>query len=250
MEMQRPQDAQPNMDRLAHVYVYQLSLPYGAVSRSVEFWKHVDEQAIDVGTYEALFRNGVRVGQAPVSDWDYFRNILIHNPAETKPLACQGAGTSTVEIPMKGEMAEQVLFFFNSHNNLEGHSYGRSANILCMEFSPAVRKLADVHVKLCPMVRTLRKQFVVNDEEDHKEFQYVYPEKFYDCNLITDIPLGSFLIIAPSTEASWKSSLGRNFFVTEAEAGLREQVLLIVPQLFRLDKVDDKHAIAGTAPKH
>ncbi len=240
MNMNGPRDAEPKVERLAHLYVYQLSVPYGSVSQNAEFWKHVDEQTIDVGTYDVLFRNGVRVGIAPVSDWAYFRNILINNPAETKPMACQGMGTSSVEIALKSDVAEQVLFFFNGHNDLEGRSYGRSSNVLCMEYSAAARKLDDMHVKLCPMVRTLRKRFVVDEVEEHKEYQYVYPERFYDCNLTTDISVGKFLVIAPSAEASWKVSLGRNFFVTDADAGLQEQVLLIVPQLFRMDKIEGK----------
>src|SRR4051812_45992675 len=46
--------------------VYVLSLPLGTVSRNEEFWKRVNEQALDVATYDLLFKNGVRVGEAPL----------------------------------------------------------------------------------------------------------------------------------------------------------------------------------------
>ena len=36
--------------RIQYLDVYHLTLPMGAVSRSEEFWKRVDEQGVDIGT--------------------------------------------------------------------------------------------------------------------------------------------------------------------------------------------------------
>src|SRR5688572_1653631 len=37
--------------RAVQLEMYQLTVPHGAISRSEEFWKRVDEQRVDVATY-------------------------------------------------------------------------------------------------------------------------------------------------------------------------------------------------------
>src|SRR5688500_11404125 len=64
--------AAPTRLRIVRLEVLQLVVPLGAVSRSEEFWKHVEEQRIDVGTYDLLRKNGWRLGIAPTSEWNYF----------------------------------------------------------------------------------------------------------------------------------------------------------------------------------
>jgi hypothetical protein len=51
--------------------------------------------------------------------------------------------------------------------------------------------------------------------------------------LKTDIPIDSFLIIAPSPEAQWKMSLGNAFLMRDGAAEKLEEVLLVVPQAVR-----------------
>src|SRR5689334_7515808 len=63
------------------VTIYQLSVPYGTVSRNEKFWKRIDESVIDINSYETLFKNGVRVGEAPTEEWEYFKKIVEENPA-------------------------------------------------------------------------------------------------------------------------------------------------------------------------
>src|SRR6266699_824657 len=41
--------------------IYHLRVPLGAVSGSDEFWKRVDEHAVDISTYDVLYKNGIRV---------------------------------------------------------------------------------------------------------------------------------------------------------------------------------------------
>jgi len=75
-----------------------LQVPYGTVSRNEQFWKRVDEQCVDVGTYDLLFKNGVRVGQAPISEWDYFRQVMEAHPAVTKANTLVGVEGKPIEL--------------------------------------------------------------------------------------------------------------------------------------------------------
>src|SRR4051812_7697836 len=36
--------------------VYQLSVPFGTVSKNEAFWKRIDEQCVDVATYDVIFK--------------------------------------------------------------------------------------------------------------------------------------------------------------------------------------------------
>jgi hypothetical protein len=59
------------------------------------------------------------------------------------------------------------------------------------------------------------------------------PETLYELNLIADVGIDTFLVIAPSSEARWPSSLG-NVFLTEDGATERTETLIIVrPMMFR-----------------
>src|SRR5688572_27677852 len=69
-------DAAPARAPIVRLDVFRPILPLGAISRSEEFWKHIDEQRIDVGTYDLLRKNGWRLGIAPNAEWPYFRDIL------------------------------------------------------------------------------------------------------------------------------------------------------------------------------
>jgi hypothetical protein len=84
-------------------------------------------------------------------------------------------------------------------------------------------------------VRSLRKRFEVTNNKE-REIRYVYPEHLYDLNLQVDVPLGQFLIIAPSPEVKWKTSLGATFLVDDGAAERVEQVLLLVPHAEELQE--------------
>ena len=55
----------------------------------------------------------------------------------------------------------------------------------------------------------------------------------YDCNLRIDVPMDSFIVIAPSSEARSPLSVGNAFFFTQGKSELLEQVIIIVPRPFQ-----------------
>ena len=72
---------------------------------------------------------------------------------------------------------------------------------------------------------------------NEQEVTFSYPERLYDMNLRADVPSDSFLVVAPSEEARWKTSIGNNFFVNDGTAERMENVLLIVPRGVRIEEV-------------
>jgi hypothetical protein len=221
--------------RQLQVDLYQLQVPYGTISRNTQFWKRVDEQAVDVTTYDLLFKNGVRVGEAPIADWDYFRQVMEEHPAVSKGNSLVGQVGKPVELPLRKEVHGQDIFYFDRDNLLQGRTFEESENVICLTMLSAPRKADTLRLALCPIVRGTRRKLeysAMNNELG--EVNYAHPERLYDINLKVDVPTDHFLIVSPSGQATWPTSIGNTFFVTEGAAEKLETVLLIVPKPIQL----------------
>src|SRR5436190_22016106 len=75
-----PRDAQPTVPMVFQLACYQLSVPVGTVSRKEDCWKHIDENALDPARYDLLRRNGMRLGVAPMSEFETLRAMLQDTP--------------------------------------------------------------------------------------------------------------------------------------------------------------------------
>src|SRR5687767_3389287 len=213
--------------------VFRLTVPMGTVSRNEDFWKRVDEQAVDVLSYDVLYKNGIRVGRAPLSDLEALTTVLGRTTVQARPTIYATAGAKNVELPMKRDVPSQVIYDFDAQNVMTVRSYEGSDNVFCLDFSPTPRRPGDVRVVLCPMVRTLRKRLVATGDIETMEIEYVSPERLFHLNLRTDIPLDKVLIVAPSPEASANMSLGHTFLVHDGNADKLEEILILVPQAIK-----------------
>lgn len=219
-----------------HVDLYQLSVPYGTVSRNEKFWKRIDEQCVDVTTYDTLFKNGVRLGLAPTAEWDEFRKIMDEHPAVTRTSSLVSVEGKSIELPMRQQVARQNIFYFDSAGVLQGRTYDASENFMALALQPAPRKADTIRLTLCPVVRSTRKKLeysALNREEP--EVNYIQPERLYDLNLRVDVPVDCFFVVAPSGEATWPTSLGNKFFVSDGPAERMETVLLMVPRIMKFE---------------
>ena len=210
--------------------VYQVTVPFGAVSRSQEFWKRVNETSVDVATYDLLQKNGFRVGVAPAAEWSYFRAIIEQFPAVTRRTTVAGAGEGSLELSMKQGVGFQNLAYLTDDNTLIIKTFEDCENAITVAFQPAPRRPGEVRMTMCPLVRSRRKKFVVSVTNEEREYDYVKPERLYDLNLCADIPVEGFLVVAPSTLARWTSNLGETFLVEGGKTEKVEHVLLMVPR--------------------
>ena len=224
------------------VDLFQLQVPQGTISRNEKFWKRVDENAVDPATYDLLYRNGVRVGQATLAEWDYFRAVMEQYPAVTKATSLLASESKPIELSMRKDIPCQEISFFDAGNRLVIRSYDACENIIALSFQQAPRRGNAMRVALCPTVRSVHKRLEYSPLNNEVEVTYVAPERIYDLNLRTDVPADSFLVIAPSAEASAPSSVGNNFFITRGSAERLENVLLIVPRPVR---VEERAAASG-----
>ena len=219
------------------VDIFLLQVPAGTISRNEAFWKRIDEHAVDVATYDLLYRNGVRVGQAHTREWEHFRRVMDEYPAVSKSTTLVAAENKPVELPLRRNVRAQDICYFDSSNVLYGQSFDECENLIVMTLQPAPRKPGVMRLALCPVVREARKRIQFSPLNHEQEVLFTSPEKIYDVNLRCDIPVDHFLVVAPSSESTWRTSIGNSFFITEGAAERLENVLLIVPREIRLDMI-------------
>jgi hypothetical protein len=140
-----------------------------------------------------------------------------------------------VELPMRKAVKEQVVGYFDKDNVWVGRSFDACENFVNMTLQNAPRKPGTMRVALCPVVKCQRKKLeFTSTNKELGEVAYVQPEALYDVNLKVDVPPDQFLIVAPSSESTWPTSLGNTFFVADGPAERMENVLLIVPKQIRV----------------
>jgi len=212
--------------------VFQMSLPAGAISRNDDFWKHVEEQRLDPATYDLLLKNGVRVGVAPNDDWEYFREILEANHAQTTSGVATANGGGTVELSMKKSVPVEDIFYLDDIGELHGRTYEHCENLLGITFWPEPRHPGEVRLAVSPTIRSLRAYFQFSSRDNElADIHEVRPEYLYDLNMRVVIPPDSFMVIAPSRDSKWSTTLGNTFFHIDGQAEQLEQVLILAPHV-------------------
>ena len=210
--------------------IYQMTVPAGAVSRSDEFWKRVDEHRVDPATYDLLLKNGVRIGTAHTGEWDYFRDVLEQNNAASMHGTATSGRAGSVQLIMKKNVKWQDIWYLSDRNEGVGRTYNQCNNLLGVAFWPEPRRPGEMRVEITPLVRATRTRLQFRLNNDEQEIVDVADEHLYDLNLRAIIPTSSFLVIAPSTEVDRSTSLGAAFLRSEGDIVPKEQVLILVPR--------------------
>ena len=219
-----------NAPRQLQVDLYQLQVPYGTISRNTQFWKRIDEQSVDVSTYDVLFKNGVRVGEAPIAEYERFAQLIKDQPASHRVASLVAPEGKEVDLEIRKEVPTQLIWHYNGMNELIGWSYDRCENYVALSYQPAPRKNGTLRIVLCPVVKEHRKRLEWLAGNKEQEVAFTQPRRYYDVNLRADVAVNSFLIVAPSAESTWPGSIGNRFFVQDGAAEQMENVLLFVPK--------------------
>lgn len=217
--------------------VYLLTVPFRAISNNDDFWKRVDENKPDIGIADLLQKNGMRVGIGSNDDWSYFKHLIDQYNAVVQRGTASPAESGSLDLPMKKSIDYENVFYFNDHNELYGRTYERCENLLQVLFYAAKRHPGDSVIKVCPVIRGLRKRLEISPfNNDEREIVFVNPEQLIDLRLEVTVTANHFLIVAPSRISKWKSSLGNSFLISPGHAELVENVLLFVPHAYHLTK--------------
>ena len=236
------------------VDVWVMSVPWGTVSSNEAFWKRMDETVVDVATYDLLYRNGMRVGGAPVEDWGYFKELLAKHPAAVQQTQLTTREEKTFELEVRKKVDGQTIFVVDANNSPVGRTYDLSDNLMVVGFRRSLARADAARVVVCPVVRSERKRLeVINSGGDKQaEIAYTKPEHLYEMNLVAEVPFDRFLVIAPSRDIRHPTNLGRNFLVEETPTERLEKVIVIVPSLGEVagdkPRSTEKSKVSGKQP--
>lgn len=221
-------DATAVLPLVFHVRIFLFPVPDGTFSGNEEFWKRINEQLFDVPTTDLLYKNGLRVGEAPLSELEtfgkYMEGVL---PLQDIQIPALQGGT---QLEMRMGLMQQTIFYLDKRNQSIGQSYEGSDNLLNVNFEAAPRKPKHVRLSLVPMVRAARKMLHYTTQNGEQEIAYDNPEFFFDLNFKVDLPPDRFLVVTPSPDAARPSSVGNAFFKKETQTERQEQVMIIISE--------------------
>lgn len=221
-----------DVDILLQLDIYELTVPVGAISGSERFWKHIDEDHVDLTTHALLLNNGLRFGIGPNDEWAYYKALIDHYGATAQKGSTTPVKRGTLELPMRSNIESQDIFYMAP--NLKGRSYEKCDNLLALTFEPTPRQPGDATIQVSALVRGLRKQFEVTILNDTREIELRHPEYLYDLRLRQNVPMDHFLVLAPSPLSTLPDNLGHTFFVKEMGPQPTETVLILVPRPYRI----------------
>ncbi len=224
----KPLDPRQAIPAMFQVEVYQILLPIGSISRNEEFWKRVDEYAVDVATHDLLLKNGVRVGLLHERDMQPIKRLIEQNPTQVQRSTLIGHGAKDAELEMNREVDFQNIFFFSPDNQVSGRTFENCTNAVTFSFEPAIRSVNTLRVSFCPTVRAVRRRLEFTAMNQEVEKYNAITDRLYDMNLRADLPSDCALIVAPSAESSRESSVGHAFFTRPGSAERQEYLLMVI----------------------
>jgi len=228
--------APPINPAVVQVYMLQLAVPFGTVSKNDEFWKLVDENVVDEPTAVMLSKNGLRVGRAQVADWPRFKDILDRDAAYSRTSRITGvSGIGVSPLDMTGQLDRQRIFALLP-DGWAGRTFGVSKDLFYFSFAWVPQQPDVLRVNVCPVVMSLRQRMDYTLTDDPVAEPAVDPARYYDLGLRADIPPNQFLIIGPSPTVAEPDTIGSNFLVQNRPSDRLEQLIIVVGKMVDLTK--------------
>ncbi len=230
-----------------HLVVYKMIIPLGTASDDPAFWKLIDEDSVDVATYNSLYKNGIRVGHGKTADWGKFRVIIDKSSTVCTPVEwIFPPGNAGLPMVMTPELPNQMLFVLDEHG-ANGRTYDVCQNQFVCSFLWEPHKKQTIRATVCPEVLAKRTRFDYMMSDDPAEKSYIQQEQLYDIRLHADIAPGEFLVIAPSPEAKTPETVGHQFLTLDGPADRFEQILIFVADPMPLEKISPDAAATRPA---
>ncbi|MGC4033188.1 MAG: hypothetical protein QM754_15925 [Tepidisphaeraceae bacterium] len=225
-----PKDARARVPLRYSVELWEILLPRDTVSVDESFWKRVDEPVNPEA--QRMQRNGIRVGELPMSDLETVRKLI--DDRGGKHTTYNGINGKLVEIPIRQDVSDQMVFFIDHDGNLRGRTWERCDNFLYFSFETTPRNPDRVRISLTPGVRSRERRmtYATVPGKPDREVAFVTEQSEYDVTVSSDLMLDKLLIIAPSTAARQSTSIGGTFLMDASKSKLQERLILVIPHAF------------------
>ena len=229
-------DAQPRASRRFALSVYELLLPAGQVSSNETLWRRINEQAIGVGDYDLLWTNGLRVGVATNEELAHVAESLDREQAPLQQIFGASESLQIQQLPVGERVPRQTVFWFDQNKQPVGRTFHEVQLALNLAFEQAPGQRNAVRIGVRPIVEGLRRLTRVRPSGSDYEVREGYESTPLDVHVLADVPLGSFLIVSPSSAGKWDTSVGNVFFGPHVKGEPMERILVIVPQRMEFEQ--------------
>ena len=114
-------EAEPDEVRVSYaLLIYDVATPAGELSNNPQLWKALDEQAVDVATYDLLYKNGVRVAVGAAPQLEDVRQYI--DDPDAKQVSISDLEDRSTYLPMR-EADRQTIIYFDDQNELIGRQF-------------------------------------------------------------------------------------------------------------------------------
>ena len=213
--------------RVYALVIYDVAVPAGELSVNSDLWKRIDEQAVDVATYDLLFKNGLRVGVGPGKEFEHVRSYI--GDPDAKQITISDLEDRSTYLVMKEQVPEQTVTYFDDTNELIGRQFDVSENRMHVGFRRTPRTDDALRVSMTPSIAHRFRDLRITPAGRERPQTVEDETMFHDVNLRVDVPVGDFLLVAPSDDSDLATSLGHALLREERGPDLVERALLIVP---------------------
>ncbi|MFT3785944.1 MAG: hypothetical protein QM770_07240 [Tepidisphaeraceae bacterium] len=222
-------DAVSTRKRIYSLTIYSLTVPAGSISANADFWKRIDEDAIDPVMHQTQQWNGIRVGVAPQTEFDHLRKYV--DDPEAKESRVAGNRAENINFELARNIREERLLWYDRNGTMRMRSFDQSSNLLYFKFRQPLRQPDKIELSIVPAVKGERYQLRTTKRGEQSEVDFTQPEYIYDLGLTLDLPLDRFVVISPSPTARDLSNAGRLFFTKDEPGQQMERVIVILPSV-------------------
>jgi hypothetical protein len=209
------------------VYLYQFKTPYGFISKNDKFWKYVDEDAVDVPTYDLLYRNGLRIGRVAGINRNKLMGILDQETSVVQfGWFSAVSGKDGLPVDMTPQFRDQLLFVLDNHG-VTGRWYDLSRDRFSFAFQWERHRQGVVRVTICPVVTTRRQRFNYAAADDPEAQSLIQDENLYNLLMRADLANNEMLVLAASPEADDPYRVGARFMIRDGPTDRLEQILIL-----------------------
>lgn len=228
VEVRKPADPVKTTQQLFVLEMYELAVPVGEISTNAEFWKPFDETFLGIWKHDVLYKNGLRVGKAPLTELPFLVPQL--QDAEITEGVVVGVRGRDFSMPMKKGVEKQTIFSFDAEGRMTGRDYDLADNIFALTFRQTPRTSDHVRIAIAPAVREVQERLVRGSASEGPKFQR--PQTFFELGIDMDLGADECLIISSADLAKQVAvSVGRAFMTEERPAMLMEKALVIIPRM-------------------
>jgi hypothetical protein len=213
-----------------------ITAPTGTLAADRDLWQVISDRTLSPEQQRLFASNGLRIGLMEIGAWQRFKEISDHYPGVTSR-ATNIRGDVRAEFePLTADA--QTLFYFDRNGRLQGRTFDNSENFWALNFAPQPSgKVPSVRVEICPVVRAARGHLQFTRVNNEREVSEVRPESLYDVGLRIDVPVGMVLVVAATPDsANASGSIGQAFLTIAEPSGLRDEILILYPRMFRFDE--------------